>query len=122
MNKYKKRKCQTHGMTDFVLEGRGYYRCKRCRADRVAEQRRKNKLKLIKACGGSCSICGYNRCPRAMHFHHLDKTTKSFGIAASGMSRSISQLLKETEKCVIVCSNCHMEIESGLVTLLTEWL
>lgn len=28
--------CSRHGVTEFVLEGRGYYRCKRCRAAAVA--------------------------------------------------------------------------------------
>ena len=27
--------CARHGETEFVLEARGYYRCKRCRVDRV---------------------------------------------------------------------------------------
>ncbi len=29
--------CATHGLTEFVLEGRGYHRCVRCRAQRVSE-------------------------------------------------------------------------------------
>lgn len=38
--------CIHHGETEFVLEGRGYYRCKRCRADQVASHRRKLKAIL----------------------------------------------------------------------------
>jgi transposase len=40
------RRCRRHGMTDFWLEGRGYYRCKRCRMEHVNARRRKMKLIL----------------------------------------------------------------------------
>ena len=33
--KFSTRVCRTHGRTEFVLEGRGYYRCKKCRQQRV---------------------------------------------------------------------------------------
>jgi IS30 family transposase len=32
--------CRRHGLTDFVLEGRGSYRCTRCRAEAVGRRRR----------------------------------------------------------------------------------
>jgi len=48
------RRCDRHGETQFVLEGRGYYRCKRCRADRVAQRRRQLKSKLVEEAGGRC--------------------------------------------------------------------
>ena len=37
---------QHHGETDFWLNGRGYYRCKRCRSAAVARRRRKVKESL----------------------------------------------------------------------------
>jgi hypothetical protein len=51
-----------HGVTEFWLEGRGYYRCKRCRMDRVNQRRRKIKRILAAEAGGRCSVCGYDRC------------------------------------------------------------
>ena len=33
------RRCRRHGVTQFWLEGRGYYRCKRCRMERVSQRR-----------------------------------------------------------------------------------
>jgi transposase len=33
--------CPRHGQTEFILEGRGYYRCKRCRAECVVVRRSK---------------------------------------------------------------------------------
>jgi len=35
--------CRWHGETAFCRDGRGYYRCKRCRAEAVVKRRRKMK-------------------------------------------------------------------------------
>jgi len=48
------------------------------------------------------------------HFHHLDRAGKSFGVAAAGFTREIDEMRAEIEKCVLLCSNCHAEVESGL--------
>jgi len=60
--KFVEKVCPTHGRTEFVLEGRGYYRCKRCRMQRVMDWRRRAKALLIAEAGGCCRICGYDRC------------------------------------------------------------
>src|SRR5205085_10554364 len=39
--------CRHHGETEFVLEGRGYYRCKQCRAESVVRHRQKLKATLV---------------------------------------------------------------------------
>src|SRR5437660_4632497 len=46
--------CRHHGETEFFLEGRGYYRCKRCRSEAVARRRRKVKAILVEEAGGRC--------------------------------------------------------------------
>lgn len=56
------RLCQRHGLTPFRLEGRGYYRCMRCRQERVSNWRRKVKRTLMREAGGKCACCGYDRC------------------------------------------------------------
>jgi transposase-like protein len=109
--------CERHGMTEFVLEGRGYYRCKRCRAAGVAKRRRVVKRKLIEDAGGSCRLCGYRRWPGALQFHHVDPTSKEFHIAHRGYSRSLARSRAEVEKCVLLCANCHAEVEGGFATL-----
>ena len=55
------RNCAHHGMTTFNLEGRGYYRCTKCRRDAVSRWRRRAKRRLIDAAGGCCVLCGYDR-------------------------------------------------------------
>src|SRR5262249_25873199 len=76
--------CARHGESDFVLDGRGYYRCRRCRAEAVARRRRKMKRILVEEAGGCCVRCGFSRTMRALHFHHVDPGTKSFELNARG--------------------------------------
>ncbi len=58
-----------------------------------------------------CEICGYNKCPTALDFHHKDPQEKEFSIA-KGIGRRYpkERILKEIEKCFILCSNCHREL------------
>jgi hypothetical protein len=48
----------------------------------------------------------------ALEFHHVDPSAKEFGLAHRG-ARSIERLRAEARKCVLLCSNCHAEIENG---------
>ena len=112
-----RRACPRHGETEFVLEGRGYYRCKRCRAEGVASHRRRLKLELVKEAGGRCRICGYRRCISALEFHHLEAADKRLGVSAGGLTLSLETLRSEVRKCVLLCSNCHAEVEAGVTTL-----
>lgn len=107
------RQCRRHGSTAFVLEGRGYYRCRRCRGDGVVRWRQRVKKQLVEEAGGRCSLCGYGRCVAALHFHHLDPRTKSFGLSRQGVTRSIAEARAEARKCVLLCANCHAEVEAG---------
>jgi transposase len=111
------RHCHRHGLTDFWLEGRGYYRCKRCRMERVSRRRRAMKVTLVAEAGGSCSLCGYDRCTAALHFHHVDPTTKRFHLSMQGVTRSLARARAEMEKCVLLCANCHAEVEAGITRL-----
>jgi hypothetical protein len=106
-----------HGMTQFWLEGRGYYRCKRCRMERVSQRRRKMKLILVAEAGGRCALCGYDHYVGALHFHHLDPSTKRFHLSMQGVTRSLAAARAEMAKCVLLCANCHAEVEAGLASL-----
>jgi transposase len=108
--------CDRHGLTAFWLEGRGAYRCMRCRVEAVARRRRTVRDTLIAEAGGRCVICSYDRCPAALHFHHVDPTTKRFTIR-SGRTPSLDRLREEAEKCILLCSNCHAEVESGVTAV-----
>ena len=105
--------CKHHGLTDHVSRARGSYRCMRCRAERVSEQRRRIKRGLIERAGGRCVLCGYDRCAAALQFHHLDPDQKAFHLSRQGVTRSWSRALAEAEKCALLCANCHAEVEVG---------
>lgn len=110
------RECRRHGRTEHVrLGSQPQYRCRRCLAERVAARRRKVKEILVRETGGGCLICGYDRALGALHFHHVDPATKEFGIAQRGVTRSLERARAEVRKCVLLCSNCHAEVEAGLV-------
>jgi transposase len=109
--------CRRHGKTSFVLEGRGYYRCKRCRLERVGRRRRTIKSKLVAEAGGKCVICGYHRCQRALQFHHLDPRTKEFHLGHTGVTRSLARCRAEARKCILLCANCHAEVEAGITAV-----
>jgi transposase len=109
--------CRRHGEAEFVLEGSGYYRCKRCRQERVADRRRNLKRTLVAEAGGGCAICGYNRFLGALQFHHLDPDEKRLEISRNGITLSMATLRAEAQKCALLCSNCHAELEGGVVAL-----
>jgi len=112
-----RKKCARHGTSEFVLEGRGYYRCGRCRSEAVSKRRRKVKRMLVEEAGGRCAICGYCRCVQALHFHHLDSAVKAFQLGFQGHARSLERSRAEAQKCALLCANCHAEVEAGLTSL-----
>jgi DNA-binding transcriptional ArsR family regulator len=109
--------CGRHGLTEFWLEARGIYRCLRCRSEAVARRRRRLKEILVADAGGACSVCGYDRHIGALQFHHRDGTEKKFGLSDRGLTRSLTAVRAEAAKCVLLCANCHSEVEAGIVKL-----
>ena len=88
---------------------------KKNKSNSVVSWRKRAKIKLVEYKGGKCQCCGYNKCIDALEFHHLDKKEKDFTI--SGKSWSFEKIKKETDKCILVCSNCHKEIHAGLIEI-----
>lgn len=73
--------------------------------------RKERKAALVEMLGGSCNRCGYDKCNRALDFHHKDPATKRFSISNYGMCRKWDDLVAEVKKCELLCRNCHAEIE-----------
>ena len=110
------RECAVHGWTDYLRTGaRGYYRCPICTTERVAMRRRRLKEILVAEAGGRCALCGYDAYAGALHFHHVDRSQKRFGLALGGLTRALVEVRQEARKCVLLCGNCHAEVEAGLV-------
>jgi hypothetical protein len=55
------------------------------------------------------------KCPEnhisCLEFHHLDSNNKEFNISQLAHSTySIETILKEIDKCIVLCSNCHRKL------------
>lgn len=74
---------------------------------------------LIEYKGGKCRICGYKKYFGALDLHHINASTKEFGLGAKGLTRSWERSKEEADKCILVCANCHREIH-GKITQLPE--
>jgi hypothetical protein len=111
--------CDRHGPTEFAQYSRGpgqghRWSCKRCVGEAVTRRKQKLKRILVEDAGGACSVCGYDRCIINLEFHHVDPKTKSFPMTMA-IGRSLDTFRGEAKKCVLVCSNCHGEIEAGVI-------
>ena len=52
---------------------------------------------------------------RALEFHHIDPGAKTFALSQRGVTLSLESMRAEARKCVLLCSNCHAEVEAGVV-------
>ncbi len=74
------------------------------------ERSLRRKIKLIEMLGGGCSACGYKNNLAALEFHHEDPNLKDDKLDMRTLAnRSWDFILKEVEKCKLLCSNCHRE-------------
>jgi hypothetical protein len=69
---------------------------------------RKRKVELVRFMGGACFDCGIhyngkNAC--IFHFHHVEPHKKEFNIRFANYNKN--KIMKELEKCVLLCANCH---------------
>jgi hypothetical protein len=69
---------------------------------------KKNKSCII--CGESESVC--------LDFHHLDGNNKDYLVSQMRYSTySKEKIIKEMEKCVILCSNCHRKVHANILSI-----
>jgi hypothetical protein len=100
------------------LDNRTYQDRKEYLKAAVIKRRRTVEAKAVALLGGTCLVCGYDKHPGVLDFHHIDDaSTKSFGISSGGLSRSWASIEAELKKCILVCANCHREIELELIAV-----
>lgn len=87
----------------------------------TSDFRRRRKENLIKVCGEQCALCGYNRIPAGLEFHHIDPAHKKYGIASQGTCHNLEADLTEVKKCILVCANCHREIHNNFYSVEDLW-
>jgi len=96
-------------------------RCKNCneikehKRGKIRIQIKMNKAREVKQnlvnLLGGCQHCGYNKCLRALSFHHIDPKTKKFTLDTSNiMKKKYNDILLEVSKCLLLCQNCHAQL------------
>lgn len=113
--------------TTFTQTGTPEYRtrCQECDRKFISDQQRRfrksisrnakakknaRKAECIAYLGGNCYRCGYEKSAHALTFHHKSRSEKDRDIS-SMLDYAWAGLRKELDRCVLVCFNCHMELE-----------
>ena len=92
-----------------VIDRRYYENNKEKVYQRRTDRRKRLKEEAVKIAGGKCSACGYNKCLSALEFHH-HQSNKEGNVSTLLKNESRQKLLKEAEKCILLCANCHREL------------
>ena len=93
--------------------------CRECRNAkmRTPEGREKRKIRVkkkyewIQSLKTPCIFCG-EADPVCVDFHHLNPEEKSFTIGGNWAKKK-EDVLKEIDKCVCLCANCHRKVHAG---------
>jgi hypothetical protein len=100
-----------------LLKNEGYERwhsrCGPCEKKRWRQKMREERARIKEAFGGKCSKCGYNRCSAALHFHHKRRRQGMWKTFKKG-SVSLRELRAHPERFVLLCANCHIELEEEI--------
>ena len=83
---------------------------------RVKSFRKRTKERAVNYKGGKCILCGYDRCIKALDFHHLNPKEKDFSISKN-CNKAWDKVKIELDKCILVCSNCHREVHDNMHNL-----
>lgn len=102
-------------------KGTGQAYCKICFNKYVSQRWINKKIKAIKYLGSKCNDCpiSFPEYPYVVFdFHHLDPTQKDFDWHQLRL-RSETIFIKELNKCILLCSNCHRVRHHNLFVPLT---
>ena len=89
-----------------------YYKdkSKKRRKEHASQYEEYKKSLSCKVCGESETVC--------LDFHHLYANEKDFNIAARKHSTTkFEKIVREIEKCVVLCANCHRKVHAGIIRL-----
>jgi len=86
------------------------HECPTCRNKKVRNKRKEYALEYK---GGCCCKCGYNKCHKALTFHHINPEEKDMTLSAN-WEKSFDRVKKELDKCILLCANCHAELHADL--------
>jgi hypothetical protein len=78
------------------------------------ERARHNKERVVRKMGGRCVLCGYNKNIACLEFHHKNPLEKEFTPKTLLRGKDMTIIMKEINKCILVCKNCHTDIHHPL--------
>ncbi len=94
-----------------VIDKRYYEKHKKRIYERKMKRINNLRRELKKSLGGKCSKCGYDKSFCALDFHH-NRGQKEGTVSLLIKSFSKQKALKEIEKCILLCANCHRELHN----------
>lgn len=71
----------------------------------MRERRANRRRKLIEIKGSRCLECGG---VESLEFNHRDRDEKSFNLSGKWLDTKWEVILKELDKCDLLCKKCHL--------------
>lgn len=117
LDEFGKNVAETDGKARYCLKcsrQHGRVACNK-RAGKQKSIRYERKEELVRLLGGKCQRCGYDEFLSGLDFHHVAHHAKRFTISAKLSTTTIrtadrEELVKEINKCALLCRNCHASI------------
>lgn len=109
-------------LCNICVDKRRHYHKEGTEFKKIAAYYQSNIIKWLKEYKifYGCAICGYNRCAYVLHFHHVNPKLKIASISSMRQYVQRFQLYHEMKKCIILCANCHGEVENGFIPVLPQ--
>jgi hypothetical protein len=107
----KSRQWRIENPTHATKYMREYWKKNRAQLKERMDAKRKEIAEWKRARG--CTVCGETE-PWVLDMHHLDPSEKEANPAASA---TLKTFLKEADKCVLLCSNCHRKVHAGVLKI-----
>ena len=74
--------------------------------DYMSNRRANRRKKLLSLLGNACEKCGSKE---DLEFNHKDLRLKSFSLSGYNLDTSWDKIMKELEKCELLCRSHHLE-------------
>lgn len=97
----------TIGNEEVVEKIKKSKKMSKSRIDSAKRRRILRRVLALKIKGVKCIKCGYNKNISVMNFHHPNGRDIEHGKVIQRLGWE--DFLKEIDKCVVLCSNCHQE-------------
>ena len=106
-NSEKRKKYLTENVDHYKKWRKEHYQKNK---EELKKMRIKIKKQLVEYKGGECNKCGYNKSIASLDFHHLNGKKEFHVSHAITKNIEFDKLKIETDKCMLLCANCHREL------------